>query len=343
MDCQVVAQEELAEKYVSGRLDQGLHDELEIHILECPECAALLEMYEETRAELVARQEKVRRISSRGAWRIGRRSALAACALITLAVGIRLAWEWQHKSKTVVHKPTATPPPKAEATNKLAERLDTVQIENVPITDAPTEFAEQGTVPPSVVASVVASQHLQVPRGFADLAVRRGPNEGPFPLISPVGTVVSSTKPMFTWRPVPDAQGYKVQISDSQQNLVGTSPVLTHTSWKSTVVLRRGTTYVWRIVIIAGGVEYEQPPLDVPQGRFQVLSAYDFRQIQALKHDAIPVHFYLGIWLAHAGVLEEAVEEFRVVPPSDPNHKLAKKFESEAQGLIVHQQQGSAQ
>jgi len=335
MDCQLVAQGELAEKYVSGRLDPGLQDEFEIHILECSECAALLEMYEETRTELAARQEEIRRIPSRGAWRIGRGWALAACALVALAVGIRLVWVWQHKTETVVHIIETPPPPRGQATNKILNYI----------------YLEPGgsgyRLAPelhSVVMSVLASQHLQVPQGFADLAVRRGPDDGPFPLLSPVGTVVSSTKPVFMWRPVLDAQGYKVQISDSQQNLVGASPVLTKTSWKSTVVLRRGTTYVWRVLVIAGGGEVEEPQLDVPQGRFQVLSASHFQQLQEVKRRSDgPVHFELGILLAHAGVLEEAVEEFRAVPPSDPNYELARRFEREAKDLIVRQKRDAVQ
>ena len=67
MDCRLVAEEELAEKYISGKLDPALQDEFEIHILECATCTALVELYEEARTGLIARQEELRAQSARRA------------------------------------------------------------------------------------------------------------------------------------------------------------------------------------------------------------------------------------------------------------------------------------
>lgn len=112
---------------------------------------------------------------------------------------------------------------------------------------------------------------------------------------------------------------------------------MTSTSWKSSVVLRRGATYVWRVVIMVGGAEVEESPLDVSQSDFRVLDEAHLRQLNVVHPDD---HFARGILLAHAGVLEEAAEEFRAVSPSDPNHSFAMKFEQEAQEMILRQRAG---
>ena len=59
MDCRRVAEEELVEKYVSGKLHSPLQDEFEIHFLECTTCAAMVEMYEELQTALFARQTQI--------------------------------------------------------------------------------------------------------------------------------------------------------------------------------------------------------------------------------------------------------------------------------------------
>src|SRR5262252_7504092 len=55
MDCEQIARDELVEKYLSGRLESPLERELQVHLLECHECLALLESCEAARDELASR------------------------------------------------------------------------------------------------------------------------------------------------------------------------------------------------------------------------------------------------------------------------------------------------
>jgi len=267
----------------------------------------------------------------RAAWRPANRWALAAFALIALAVGIPVALEWTRKPSIIVHQPDTIPIPIPPIIDKSRETLS----------------ARFSYLPPelqAVIANAVANQHIetpfQTPLGATELTVRREEEEGSVPLLTPVGTVVYSNTPVFRWKAISNADGYRVQVRDSRQNPVESSPVVTGTSWKSTAILRRGATYVWQVVTIVGGVEVEESPLDVSQARFKVLDEPHLRQLELVHAED---HFARGILLAHSGVLDEAAQEFLAVAPSDPNHAIAARFEQEARATIVRQQGGLQQ
>ena len=53
MECRQLHRDELAEKYLSGRLDPAARDEFEVHILECAHCLRRVEALQALRQELV--------------------------------------------------------------------------------------------------------------------------------------------------------------------------------------------------------------------------------------------------------------------------------------------------
>jgi hypothetical protein len=330
---------EQLEAYIDETLGEAEREALDSHFKTCALCSAELrdlEAFENQMEEQnFARSGGATNIAGsehrprhralfqlQAVWRPSGRWALAACVLIALAIGIRVAWEWPHKPSTVVHGPAKAPI--APIINKPPETLS----------------SSSSYLPPelqAVIANALANQHIQTPLGLTELAVRRGEEEGSVPLLTPVGTVVYSTTPVFLWKAISKADGYRVHVRDVRQNPVESSPLVTGTSWKSTAILRRGATYVWRVAIIVGGVEVEEFPLDVSQAHFKVLDEPQLRQLQRVHPED---HFARGILLAHAGVLEEAAQEFRAVAPSDPNHLIAARFEQEVRATIIRQQAG---
>ena len=330
---------EQLEAYIEGTVSEAEHEVLDSHFKSCAYCSEELRDLEAFKNEMKEQEAPRSRgatstdsskrslldavlLGIRGAWLPSRRWAVAAFALIALAVAIRMAWELSHKPSSIVQAPEKAP--------------------IAPVINNPPEtvLSSSSYLPPelqAVVADAINNQHIQTPLGLTDLAVRRGETEVSFPLLAPVGTVVYSTTPVFVWKAATNADGYRVRVSDSHQNPVESSPVVTGTSWKSTATLRRGATYVWRLVPVVGGAEVEESALDVSQGYFKVLDEAHLRQFDLVKPED---HFVRGILLVQAGVLEQAVQEFHVVSPSDPNHSFATKFEREAQEMIVRQREG---
>ncbi len=65
MECQELHRDELAEKYLNGRLDSATRDEFEVHILECARCLRSLEAIQILRQELAARADCQNRYADR--------------------------------------------------------------------------------------------------------------------------------------------------------------------------------------------------------------------------------------------------------------------------------------
>src|SRR5262249_17883326 len=127
MDCEFVGQEELAEQFVSGTLDPARQTEFEVHLLECSQCANLVEMLEDVRADLVGRHQAVRDVPAQTKWHFkwsGRASRSARRVLawtvislslipLILSLAALIYWpSWHHqKVATVKIQPPATPTP----------------------------------------------------------------------------------------------------------------------------------------------------------------------------------------------------------------------------------------
>jgi TolA-binding protein len=110
MDCQRIAEGELVEKYLNGRLDPALQDELEVHLLSCPQCLAHAETLKTVRAGLATAPQQVSGTSARKFWNSGwGRVVAAAAVLILVAAGIYLFRQSSRKPAQTAHTPTATP------------------------------------------------------------------------------------------------------------------------------------------------------------------------------------------------------------------------------------------
>ena len=65
MDCQAIRQTDVIEDYLGNRLGEALSDELETHLLGCPDCSALLQYMQSLRDGLEERAFSIRRAVSR--------------------------------------------------------------------------------------------------------------------------------------------------------------------------------------------------------------------------------------------------------------------------------------
>src|SRR5260370_38057765 len=101
MDCEQIAGDELVEKYLQGRLEPALESDFQVHVLECPECLALLETCEDIRDDLAPQAAAIEQKSEKPFWSLGglvvpRRTAalagLACLAVMVFAVGVRTGW-----------------------------------------------------------------------------------------------------------------------------------------------------------------------------------------------------------------------------------------------------------
>lgn len=124
MDCLTANREELAEKYVQGKLDPSRQDEFETHLLECAKCMQELELLQAMRQDLAERAHEIRGWTASKPFFRWQTAVLAMVLVMVLAVGIKQLRESkkENESAEVLAKKQGSQPqplvaeaPKSEA------------------------------------------------------------------------------------------------------------------------------------------------------------------------------------------------------------------------------------
>lgn len=146
---------------------------------------------------------------------------------------------------------------------------------------------------------------------------------------SPIGKVITTDRPQFTWSRVEGAESYSVEIFDANFNKIASSPPLTAAQWRSTSALPRGREYIWQVTAIRNGESLRAPSRPAPDAKFMILSASKLSEIERAKRSYGRSNLVLGILYAEAGLLDDAEREFQALlrknPGSDSVRRLLNK------------------
>jgi hypothetical protein len=189
-----------------------------------------------------------------------------------------------------------------------------------------------------MLKSVLSGEDIQVSPDARSLrssvGVLMGGGDGgvPFKLNGPVGKIIESDRPQFSWHPVEGADGYTVSVYDDNYAKVATSPTLKQTTWTPGTSLKRGAFYKWQVTATKDGEEIKSPVRPAPDARFKVLSAGDAADIETAKRQLGSSHLLLGILYAKAGLIAEAEREFQALLKQNPNSEIAKRLLNKVKG-----------
>lgn len=163
--------------------------------------------------------------------------------------------------------------------------------------------------PESALANMVAlartNEVLDVPAELlafdATKGINRGDGEVP-ELVSPVATWVEPTTVQLAWKPVEDAQSYKVLLQPEGGQLMR---IAADTSVSvDSGPLDRGLTYRWQVVARVGGVEVASP-----EATFRVLSTAEASQLAGMVRASAADPIGLAAVYGHFGLLDLADKE----------------------------------
>lgn len=154
-----------------------------------------------------------------------------------------------------------------------------------------------------------------------------------FFVIDPVGKVLMTDRPTFTWSPMEGATNYVVEVYDEKFNLVAASPPLTKRSWALGQSLSRGHVYAWQVKAIKDGQEFKSPRPPAPQARFCVLAQAKANELTRASRAYASSHLALGLLYAEAGLLKEAEQELRSLQRANPDSEIARRLLSQVQAL----------
>ncbi|QQS46725.1 MAG: zf-HC2 domain-containing protein [Acidobacteriota bacterium] len=157
-------------------------------------------------------------------------------------------------------------------------------------------------------------------------AALMGDQPGTFRLISPVGRIVDSVRPVFRWQSMTGAAGYTVSIYDPEYREVAVSPVISETHWTPELNLRRGQTYLWQVTARLEDREVRAPAPNQPEAMFRVLDGYWAGRIAEARGNYPGSRLLLGSIYAKAGMIEEAERELRELVKSNPESDFARRL-----------------
>ena len=181
------------------------------------------------------------------------------------------------------------------------------------------------------VQNVIARGRIELTPDAIALIQREGTLLGPAPSaaafgpLSPVGTAIRSTRPVFTWS-ANGADAYTVAIFDEAFNEVARSPRVTGTSWTPDVGLTRAQRYVWQVTAHRGSDSETEPKPPRPEARFGIVD-----QATASRYESALIRLHdeplaLGILLTEAGLIADARTELERAALDPRTSEIARRL-----------------
>lgn len=342
---------EQLEQYADDFTDEAETEFVEFHIEDCLECGheldALLEMRRLVESDLASRAVIESPDEMGNTWirkwftvRGFPRIALGAAAIAVLAtIGFLVLRTSGPSDSTLTSvEPQATPSPTVQPTAVII-----AEVSSTPQPDATVEIVPDPNAPASDLSSLPASSRtdveraissgrLSIPNELRQMSARSGTlmgggsDEVPFALSYPVGKVVKTARPLFSWKPLQDADSYTVEIYDSEFNRVVSSPVINGAQWQPRKPLPRNRTLVWQVTATKDGDSIKSPIRPAPDARFRILGSNQSARLQRSADAIKGQHLALGILYAEAGLFDEAEKEFQSELKKNPGSRVAQKF-----------------
>ena len=348
---------EQMEAYVDGTIDDVAHEIADVHTASCSFCLDQLNDLRELK-ESIGRQTDERPSSATHVsfWdkisaALTIRMVVAAGALVILGVGLwgisTLILNEPGPIETVVVEDTV--PVVESQTGQSSNNDPDVAAANGEANSAPRpvillvdgrsriELGEDGNLSgidagrfEARLKAVLTKEDVQVApvarelRSTSGVLMGGGSPGAPFGLTAPVGRVILSDQPRFSWRPLADAESYFVTVFDENFTKVAESPALKQASWTVDKRLKRGSVYNWQVTAIKAGQEIKSPVRPAPDAKFKVIDAAAANEIEAARRTGS--HLVLGTLYANAGMIAEAERELQILVKQNPRSELARKL-----------------
>lgn len=189
----------------------------------------------------------------------------------------------------------------------------------------------QGKSDASALAVARPAKRFDVPIDFLkklnpprDVLAGSGTEPSAFALVFPLHTRLLTSRPLFQWKPLKGATGYRIEIKDSDDNLIpeleGATAPIQGTHWMPTRPLARGKMYKWWVHAILPDSERlpTAPGRGEPEARFEILSASKAEMIATQQYT-------LGTHYLASGLLEEGKRLLEQVVAYAPDTRVAHK------------------
>ena len=185
------------------------------------------------------------------------------------------------------------------------------------------------------VADAIRTGKLDVHPETARLTGRMGTLAGPdkepnaFRVLAPVATAVADPRPRFRWTPAAGASAYQINIVEETSGALIVSERLpaASTEWAPAAPLPSGEVFQWEVQALREDqVIANTPAPPQPEARFRILPEAAVAELQEAKRASADSQFVMGVANARAGLLEEALQNFRALAAENPDSPLLKQL-----------------
>ena len=176
---------------------------------------------------------------------------------------------------------------------------------------------------------VAVSPDVETLVGQTGTLAGAGEKQSELRVLEPVGTAVRDARPRFRWSAAPDVSGYTINVVEETSGALVVSEQLAAevTEWQPREPLPAGELYQWEVQALRdGAVVANSPKPPEPEARFQVLSEAKLAELEEAKRASNGSHLVMAIANARAGLLDEALREFRVLSEQNPEAELPRRL-----------------
>jgi hypothetical protein len=187
----------------------------------------------------------------------------------------------------------------------------------------------------ALAKGILSTGSLDTPAVFEELGNSRGSFERDVnELISPVGTVVMSDRPVFVWRVQPGAESYDIVIWEEEsgpKDFVKKADNLLQNQWQCEKPLERGKVYLWKVSATIGGERHVPPE---GRAKFKVLEAKKLRGIEDAKERLGESHLLMLAVYVREGLVEQAEHELKLLSQNNPGSSLVDSLSKSLEELL---------
>ena len=190
-----------------------------------------------------------------------------------------------------------------------------------PIADAVAETIRTGRVAVSPDVTTLVGQ--------TGTLAGAGEKQTELRVLEPVGTAVRDARPRFRWSAAQGVSGYTINVMEETSGALVVSEQLAPdaTEWQPREPLPSGELYQWEVQALRNGaVVANSPKPPEPEARFQVLSEAKLAELEEAKRASNGSHLVMAIANARAGLLDEALSEFRLLTEQNPEAELPQRL-----------------
>jgi len=334
--------EQLA-SYVDKQADKIERSIIELHLNDCDGCRSDVAEMAALRDQITIPDRAPAETSAPRRW-FGWKILVPAFALLLLGFGLFLSLS--APAVDITTGPSEVPIPEIEIPPGLEGEFNTNATQNDPAfvvslrdSGGTIGVGPDGTLVGVDGASPQLSQTLKNVLQTGNLRVGEkvlvgnagvlmsGDREGvPFGLTGPVGKIVPSQRPIFSWKPLAGAEGYSVKIFDENFSEVMSGDEVSGTSWTPQKALPRGRTYLWQVAARKDSQTVISPVRPASEARFKIVDAADAESIETAEKRFPRSNLVRGVAYAKAGMIAEAEREFVALVRKNPDSKLARRL-----------------